>query len=165
MTLQDLGNIGEFVSAIAVVASLVYLAFQIRQNTRQITQNTQAVELSAIDALMNAATESRRSVIENEDVARIYHHGMRDREGLNEIDQTRFRVLMVSVFRAFQSSYQLGFVSGLAPENWRTDRAAVLRLLGQSGARQFWESYKHEFEDGFVKEIDSVLLELADARH
>ena len=107
MTLQDLGNIGEFVSAIAVVASLVYLAFQIRQNTRQITQNTQAVELSAIEALMSAASDSRRSVIENEDVARIYHHGLSDCEGLSEIDQTRFRVLMVSVFRAFQSSYQL----------------------------------------------------------
>ena len=34
MTLQDLGNIGEFIGAIAVVISLVYLAAQIRQNTR-----------------------------------------------------------------------------------------------------------------------------------
>jgi hypothetical protein len=34
MTLADLGNVGEFVGAIAVVVSLLYLAFQIRQNTR-----------------------------------------------------------------------------------------------------------------------------------
>ena len=34
VTLQDLGNIGEFIGAIAVVISLVYLAAQIRQNTR-----------------------------------------------------------------------------------------------------------------------------------
>ena len=31
MSLEDLGNIGEFVAAVAVVISLVYLAIQIRQ--------------------------------------------------------------------------------------------------------------------------------------
>jgi hypothetical protein len=34
MSLEDLGNVGEFVAAVAVVVSLIYLAFQIRQNTR-----------------------------------------------------------------------------------------------------------------------------------
>ena len=33
MSLEDLGNIGEFVGAMAVVFSLIYLAIQIRQNT------------------------------------------------------------------------------------------------------------------------------------
>jgi hypothetical protein len=32
LTLQDLGNLGEFVGAVAVVVSLVYLAVQIRQS-------------------------------------------------------------------------------------------------------------------------------------
>jgi hypothetical protein len=80
---------------------------------------------------------------------------------LGEIDQIRFRILMISVFRAFQSSYVLGFRSGLAPENWRSDRAALVRVLGQSGARQFCDSYKHEFEGGFVNEIDSILGEVS----
>ena len=40
MTWQDMGNHGEFVSVVAVVISLIYLAFQIRQNTSQIDQNT-----------------------------------------------------------------------------------------------------------------------------
>ena len=33
VTIQDLGSIGEFVAAIATVATLVYLAIQIRSNT------------------------------------------------------------------------------------------------------------------------------------
>ncbi len=36
MTLQDLGNIGEFVAAIATLITLIYLAAQIRQNTRAV---------------------------------------------------------------------------------------------------------------------------------
>ncbi len=34
MTLQDLGSLGELVGGIAVVVSVVYLAIQIRHNTR-----------------------------------------------------------------------------------------------------------------------------------
>jgi hypothetical protein len=36
MTIQDLGSIGELVAAIATVATLVYLALQIRQNTESV---------------------------------------------------------------------------------------------------------------------------------
>jgi len=42
---------------------------------------------------MSAATEVRRSIIENEDVARIYHQGLAGREDLSETDPTRFRNL------------------------------------------------------------------------
>jgi hypothetical protein len=34
VTIQDLGSIGEFVAAIATLVTLVYLAFQVRQNTQ-----------------------------------------------------------------------------------------------------------------------------------
>ena len=33
MSLEDLGNIGEFVAAVAVLVSIIYLALQIRANT------------------------------------------------------------------------------------------------------------------------------------
>ena len=36
MSLEDLGNIGEFVAAVAVLVSLIYLAVQIRQNTKAV---------------------------------------------------------------------------------------------------------------------------------
>ena len=47
MTLEDLGNLGEFIAAVAVVVSLVYLALQIRQNTRSVRDSAfQAVASS-----------------------------------------------------------------------------------------------------------------------
>ena len=44
--LEDLGNIGDFLGGIGVVVTLVYLAYQIRQNTDQIRQNTSTVRAS-----------------------------------------------------------------------------------------------------------------------
>ena len=42
-TAQLLGNLGEFVGAIAVVATLIYLALQVRQSKVQINQNSDLV--------------------------------------------------------------------------------------------------------------------------
>lgn len=39
MNLQDLGNLGEFISSIAVLISLIYLALQIRDNTEMARLN------------------------------------------------------------------------------------------------------------------------------
>jgi len=39
MTISELGSIGELISAVAVVVSLVYLAIQLRQNTKVVRVN------------------------------------------------------------------------------------------------------------------------------
>ena len=40
MTLEDLGNLGEFFAALGVLVTLVYLAIQIRQNTHAMRAST-----------------------------------------------------------------------------------------------------------------------------
>ena len=52
MTLEDLGNLGEFVAALGVGISLGYLAIQIRQNTAQLEQNTSSVRAAAFQSLV-----------------------------------------------------------------------------------------------------------------
>jgi hypothetical protein len=47
VTIQDLGSIGEFVAAIATVATLAYLALGIRQNTESVRLSTE-LELSKL---------------------------------------------------------------------------------------------------------------------
>ncbi|MCH8140758.1 MAG: hypothetical protein IH908_04080 [Proteobacteria bacterium] len=49
-TIQDLGAVGEFIGAIGVVITLVYLAHQIRQNTAQLKQNIPTAKAAALNA-------------------------------------------------------------------------------------------------------------------
>ncbi len=44
MTIQDLGALGEFLGSIAVLATLIYLALQTRQNTAAIAAQVDAAE-------------------------------------------------------------------------------------------------------------------------
>lgn len=78
MSWQDIGSVGEMISAIAVVFSLIYRAFQIRQNTSQIYQNTEAARASAFDSTITQTMHARNIIIENEDVARIFYQGSID---------------------------------------------------------------------------------------
>ena len=50
MTIAELGAIGEFVGSIAVLATLIYLATQIRQNTRSMEDNKKFAMAQAYQA-------------------------------------------------------------------------------------------------------------------
>jgi hypothetical protein len=65
LTLQDLGSLGELIGGIAVVASLIYLALQIRQNTRS-THASMAQSVYSRDALRVPSDRlfARRSIDE-----------------------------------------------------------------------------------------------------
>ena len=63
MTLGELGSLGEFLAAIATLATLIYLAVQIRQNTLA----TRAASHHAITDVMN---KTNHLVIGDAEVAR-----------------------------------------------------------------------------------------------
>jgi hypothetical protein len=164
MNWEALGAIGEIVGAVAVIATLGYLALQIRQNTRNIQTNTQALRLAAYDSFVTTAADVRRSLFENEEVARIYETGLADPDQLQGLDQTRFRVLMLSAVQGFQIQYFQLAHSELFPEAWEAGCHTLRRVLNQPGGARYWASYKHEFPAGFAQEVDRVLSESASPR-
>jgi hypothetical protein len=100
-------------------------------------------------------------MFESEEVARIYETGLADPDQLSGLEQTRFRVLMMSVMQAFQAQYFQMAHSELFPEAWAAGCHTLRRVLTQPGGARYWASYKHEFPAGFVREIDRVLSEPA----
>ena len=48
--LEDLGNLGDFLGGLAVIATLIYLAVQVRQNSQQIAQNSECMKHASSDA-------------------------------------------------------------------------------------------------------------------
>ena len=69
--LDALGNIGDFLGGIGVVVTLLYLASQIRQNTR-------SLRASAHQSITSHIAELNRTIVEHEQVAAIleaFGHG------------------------------------------------------------------------------------------
>ena len=68
MTIQDLGALGELLGSVAVLVTLVYLAFQTRQNALMIGAQLDAARIGALLNLnLTAATSSELQEALNED--------------------------------------------------------------------------------------------------
>ena len=157
MSWQDLGGLGELVSAVAVVVSLIYLAYQIRQNTNQIDQNTKAVRASAIDSSVGHAMDTRQAIFESADVARILLSGHADPNALTENDLTRYRLILHNVMWSFWNIFSQTKFAELATETWDAQVPAILRILVTPGGRWFWDNYAQEFEISFQSEVNRML--------
>ena len=123
LTIQDLGSLGEFLGSIAVLATLIYLALQTRQNTLAISAQVDAARVStsihlqlaiaASPELMEALTEDRvGDVVINEDRrsrvwrAVLYNWQWQFVQGRRGLLPTYQEVGVASGVRSFFSTYR-----------------------------------------------------------
>jgi hypothetical protein len=145
------------ISAVAVVVSLVYVAFQIRQNTNQIDQNTQAAQAAAFDSSISHTMVARQAIFENEDVARIYHAGSIDPDALSDQDRMRYRLIVHNVLWSLWNLQAQARFGGLARETWDAQRVILVRMMSSRGVQWFWSNYGKEFGESFQREVATIL--------
>ena len=158
MNWEAIGAIGELLGAVGVIATLGYLAFQIRQNTQQLAQNELSSRASALNASANALRENRRSVYESSEVTEFWINGMEHPDGLSESDSYRFRLLMQNAIDGIWDIHSQTMVTGLSPETWNTQGVAVVeRLVASPGGRRIWAQFRKNYTNEFRDEVDRVL--------
>lgn len=90
MSIQDLGAVGELVAAIATVATLLYLAIQIRQNNRNLEEST--------SASVNQGWASINSRLSSDpQFAEIFIRGREDLGALDPVELERFRAFVQDI--------------------------------------------------------------------
>ena len=100
LTIQDLGNIGEFVAAIATVVTLVYLAVQIRQNTRSLTA-------AAHQDATRSANDWGALFIHHPETAALFRKGIADPTALDPEESIEFDHIASSLLRNYSLAKQL----------------------------------------------------------
>ena len=98
MSIQDLGSIGELIAAVATLATLIYLAIQVRQTTRAIKSAT----FQNITAEMGKKVEP---ISANADLAAILVKGMSKPGSLSPEERLRLSSVLVASFRRMESVY------------------------------------------------------------
>ncbi len=142
MTIEELGNLGEFLAAIATLITLIYLALQIRQNTS-------LLQLSETRGTQEDADRWRSLLIENKDVASLYRRGLADYDSLDADDRLRFRMLHDQLFFGWQAIFSQH------PRHPRVPSGFIKSTFRQPGGQQYWEKSKHRFSPEFVAFVDS----------
>ena len=163
MTLMELGALGEFVGAIAVVVTLGYLAVQIRQNTRAMQESRRLALAQTYQMRADALQEMLVRASESTHIAPIitkltslgYPEDIRSLDQLTPIERGRFRLWQIAQESHWDNmfyQYQQGF---LDEEYYRNSfRVRVWRLapiwdaLGVTASRR-----------SFAEELRRVLAE------
>lgn len=154
MTLQDWGAIGELVGAAAVVVTLIYLAKEIRLNTRAMAEGrrlalaqTYQMRSDALQAMLVQAADSAHIgpiIIKLTELG--YPADVTALDALNEVERGRFRMWQIAQQTHWDNmhyQYQQGYLDTEYYEDAFKDRVVRLaptwRALGlNSGRRSFF---------------------------
>lgn len=157
MTIQDLGAIGEFVGAIAVVASLVYLAAQIRQNTQQIFRSIESEKHAAFERNIESANRVRELLMLNPDLADLYRRGLKNFLDLDDAEQFRFGLLMRNTFAEFQAAYLRHLAIGGEHEEFAGAAGLIDAFLRHAGVREWLDKSKVDWRPEFHRVVEERL--------
>ena len=150
MTLQDLGNLGELVAAIATVLTLGYLAIQLRQNTRAL--RSQTFQQSSMDMSLTA-----NAISSDGELAEIVVKASNGIGVLSPEERVRFHFWMLVAIRRFEAIYVQGVYGSIDPIRIEGFERSIITLLSSGGPLEWWESSKSAFSSDFVEYADAKI--------
>jgi hypothetical protein len=146
--LEQLAYLAEVVGVIVIIASLVYVALQVRQNTEAQLASSREASLSADMALV-AALIANPEVVEN---------AVKSRSELTFSEREQVGNLMAGFVRTREfawAQYRNGVMDKATMESYV---GTLVRAISYGElTRHYWELYSQEIEPTFVSHIDSLL--------
>jgi len=140
---EAIGTIAEIVGAAGVIASLLYLAVQIRQSTKVArAETTKDLYLASRDAILQIAS--------NDELAKIW---ARIRKFESE-DIGRQYAFYQSFFRLYELQFHLA-EQGLLDKDIAQSYTLIIRMFARTDFfADYWSKARGEFNDKFATYVD-----------
>ena len=152
MTISDLGSIGEFIGSIAVLVTLVYLAYQIRQSRALLLSN-------AYQARTDAVTSISLAMAQDASLTNLLDRA-NSGEDLSDDEQLRCAAFVGIAFRNFENNHfqhQLGL---LTEEHFEASEVALRGIFTSMPIYlQEWSVQKIQYRKSYVELVDSLTTE------
>lgn len=135
VSISQLGNIGEFVSGVAVLITLAFLAFQIRDGNKA-TRFDSRVRSRALVA-------EHQKLLVNPEMGRIWLEGLKRPDALSPEERLSFYNLMYLLVNAIELQYL---------SQWGIDQRDVTMLSGMvesAGFQRWWRQAQDTYTGGF----------------
>jgi hypothetical protein len=163
MNWEAISAIGEIVSAIAVFISLIYLAIQIRQNTRQIVNSIDATRLSAFERNIESGNRTREFFLTNPELSELYNRGCKSYISLNESEKFNFGLMVRNVFASIQGGYIRQRLLNHDPAGFVGISQVVDEIISAPGVREFLKIHKLDWRPEFKHFVDERLQAISNS--
>lgn len=154
--------LSELVGAGAVVVSLIYLAAQIKQNTRSVEEQTRAHRVASLTAVGQGFTGFRTLLAGNQQNAELWENASNGLGQLSRSERRQYDFLLVEMFWAWAMPW-LFVQQGVFDKGLWDQAQRNLGLFATKGVREWWAGSPHraEFPAEFARVVDQVLGEAA----
>ena len=105
MKLEKWALVAEILSAVAVVMSLIFVGFQIRQGAEETALNTRAVQTNAYQGLITQISSSNTLLIENPELIELLQRAQRGEELSTSIERRQVASYLLTSFRHGEMAY------------------------------------------------------------
>lgn len=150
LKLSQWASVAEIIGAAAVIISLVYVGYQVNDNTSAIRS-----------AAANDASVSMQSwyleVGSNREASDLWFNAMTSPEPLATHDEFQFMMLMHAVLLGMQNSYLLSEEGTIDAEFREGITTALVAVKDLPGMARYWRQRRDFFHSGFAEYVDDLL--------
>jgi hypothetical protein len=142
MDLATLAQLGEFLGGFFVVVSLVYLAYQVRQNTTSLRAENWARALDRLSTLQS-------NLSSDGELNRIVVVGAQRPEALTRSERMRLTWSLYELLGAAEFVFHQARGGTLPEEVWERWQATLVWWLSNPGIQTWWEAKPSPFSVSF----------------
>ena len=128
MNIMELGAIGELVGGVAVIATLIYLAVQVRQSRDLALAGAQREVLAGYQTVIERVSERPE----------LFQRGLFDFESLSNVGQVRFSGMMAQFVNHLDQMLRMHEKGLETADNVDVYGNVCLAFLGESGGHAWW---------------------------
>jgi hypothetical protein len=150
MTLEQLAFVGQIIAAIAVVASLLYVA-------RQLGQNTAMMRANASNQRVQRDADLGFRMSDSQEFTELWLAGGRDLQSLDEAGRTRLIFFSRIAIVHWHNMFRLREQDLLPDADWN-EMVWLIHFVGtREDTRASWVMFRDSFDQPFQEFLDSHL--------
>jgi hypothetical protein len=139
-------SISAAVGAVCILATVFYLAKQVRHNTR-------AIEGSTEQMLMSLEKDIYTLIVDNPNV---YRRGVVNPSELNPDELVQFEYIITAFMSLIYSAYVQYQRDLISDEVWDAYKADMTKNLAEPGFFKIWSKIKDTYPSSFAVEISNI---------
>jgi hypothetical protein len=150
MNWEILAAIGQLAAVLVGVPSLIYLAIQIREQTKERRQ-------AAVNALTVQWGDLTKALHDSAEFSALYLRAVQSFDDLDAVSKLRFSAFQNRFFKNYQAMY-FSYSDGiLARPLWGEIERTITDFLAYPGVRQWWATRKHWHTEEFARVVDEII--------
>ncbi len=149
MNWEAIGASGELIGAMAVVVSVLYLAYQVRAQVRE-------SRIGAMHEVSDAFREGVAATFLDKELAELFIEGKDGIEHLNDTQRIRFIALVQRNYRVWEDAFHQYDAGRLDELLWVSINRQYSALLRWPGFQWVWSIRRDYFTADFAAYVDTV---------